>query len=330
MASRAIKLEKVRYGIAEWYGRLVPTLTHDEISSFAEIGSGKLSNLPCPFRQAASPGAKCNKKGGVCTLRRHSLQDDGSVELVGPAVTVCPSRFWAGNEVFRWIGETVLGSPEPTLVKEVPFLSSVVEEDSEEIGDAVGRIDSVLVDPVDDTLWCALELQAVYFSGPSMASHIEQYGATQQAPVFPDKVRRPDYRSSGPKRLMPQLQIKVPTLRRWGKKMAVLVDRPFFSSLGKVTKVPYLSNCDIVWFVVDYSPEDGSIILSEKVFTTLESSVEALTAGVPLSLEAFEEQVHSFLTGTDKRSLAKVVRLSAPTPPIDGGSHVGGIELPDE
>ena len=39
-------------------------------------------------------------------------------------------------------------------------------------------------------------------------------------------VRCPDRRSSGAKRLTPQLQIKVPTLRLWGAKLTVAVDAP--------------------------------------------------------------------------------------------------------
>lgn len=31
---------------------------------------------------------------------------------------------------------------------------------------------------------------------------------------------------------MPQLQVRVPTLRRWGKKLAVALDRAFFDALG--------------------------------------------------------------------------------------------------
>ena len=62
---------------------------------------------------------------------------------------------------------------------------------------------------------------------------------------FPEGIRRPDFRSSGPKRLMPQLQIKVPTISRWGKKMAVVVDLPFWESLGAITEVDHVSNCDL-------------------------------------------------------------------------------------
>ena len=53
--------------------------------------------------------------------------------------------------------------------------------------------------------------------------------------IFPAGRRRPDYRGGAPKRLMPQLQIKVPTLRRC-RKMAVVVDRAFFDSVGEMDK----------------------------------------------------------------------------------------------
>jgi hypothetical protein len=110
---------------------------------------------------------------------------------------------------------------------------------------------------------------------------------------FPVGRRRPDYRSSGPKRLMPQLQIKVPTLRRWGKKMAVVIDRSFFDSIGEMGHVDDLSNCDIAWFVVKYE-EDSKIAILKRDFvryTTLEKTVEGLTGGTPVSLREFEKRI---------------------------------------
>ena len=197
----------------------------------------------------------------------------------------------------------------------VDFLESLVSTDADEEGEeekdreAVGRIDTILIHPDKPSEWCALELQAVYFSGPGMPSHLAQY-ASATGLMFPDKQRRPDFRSSGPKRLMPQLQTKVPTLRRWGKKMAVVVDAPFFKSLGPMVAIPHLSNSDIAWFVVDYDPATGAVSLMKTVFTTLESSVEALTAGIPKSREAFEEKLAGLLTATNKAAKKKVIRLS--------------------
>ena len=53
-------------------------------------------------------------------------------------------------------------------------------------------------------------MQAVYFSGKSMENDFVQMRTwTGPGLLFPQVQRRPDFRSSGPKRLMPQLQIKV-------------------------------------------------------------------------------------------------------------------------
>jgi hypothetical protein len=94
---------------------------------------------------------------------------------------------------------------------------------------------------------------------------------------------------------MPQLQIKVPTLRRWGQKMAVVVDRGFYSALGPMELVQHVSNCDIAWFVLDIVEDtegDGAHLEGSTVhLTTLERAVEGLTAGRPVSREEFERRV---------------------------------------
>ena len=282
--------DKDRYGVGEWFGHIVsvtPGKILNELAAKATLGF-KQADMPCPFRETVEPGAKCNKKGGVCSLQIHRQNDGGAVAAVGSFITMCPSRFWQDASVFRWIGQEIIGTSKPVLIKEVDFLESVIapdtpDDDSEEAKerDAVGRIDTVLVHPEKPNEWCALELQAVYFSGAGMGSHLAQYKAATGL-VFPDKQRRPDFRSSGPKRLMPQLQ----------------------------TKVPHLSNSDIAWFVIDYDPADGAIKLHKKVFTTLESSVEALTAGIPKSREAFEDKLSSLQTATTKAAKKKIIRLS--------------------
>ncbi len=311
---KAAALDKARYGIGEWYGRLMPSLTPAERKVYGAIGMTK-SNVPCPFRQAAAPGSICNKLGGVCSLRLHRT-DDSTVTLEGQLVTVCPSRFWHGNKIFEWIGKEMVGTDKPKLIKEVGFLEALpgapaagaaigppAEEETEETGPPVGRIDSVLMNPSDPSKWCALEMQAVYFSGKKMGTHLTQYGDAPAVPVFPDRNRRPDWRSSGPKRLMPQLMTKIPSLRRWGKKMAVVIDAGFRRSLGPMTPVKHLSNADIAWFIVDYDLTTGDILLEKTVYTTLESSVEALTAGIPSSQEAFEKRLSDALAAGKAISL---------------------------
>lgn len=86
--------------------------------------------------------------------------------------------------------------------------------------------------------------------------------------------------------------------------MAVVVDRSFFRAMGRMRAVPNISNCDVAWFIVTFKEtENGRFrIMEDQVqFTTLEDSVEGLTAGVPVSLEVFE-----------KRILSKLQRLSRP------------------
>ncbi len=198
--------------------------------------------------------------------------------------------------MYRWVGEVVLGNPSPQIVKEVGFLESPGGQGE---GDEVSQIDRVLVTPGTQPLaWCALEVQAVYFSGAAMTKEWPGIaGHVGPGIPFPTGRRRPDYRSSGPKRLMPQLQIKVPSLRRWGKKMAVIVDESFWNALGRMDEVPDVSNCDIAWFVVGYDEDVEHVRLIARTahLTTLERSVEGLTAGVPVSLRAFEERIRAKL-----------------------------------
>jgi len=80
-------------------------------------------------------------------------------------------------------------------------MGGIQAEEGEE--DAVGKIDEVLVNAESGTLrWCALEFQAVYFSGKSMENDFKAMRDwTGPGVPFPAVQRRPDFRSSGPKRL---------------------------------------------------------------------------------------------------------------------------------
>ncbi len=255
---------------------------------------------PCPFRtDIVHP--TCTKPGGVCSLRLYT-DDGGPFRPVdgdrGMIRALCPYRFHQDNAAFRHIGERLLGDPSPTQAGEVGFLESTGNLDSA-AGEDVGRIDMILVasnvPAGGDMKWTAVEIQAVYFSGREMAIEFRDILERQGVAGMPVEGRRPDYRSSGPKRLMPQLQIKVPTLRRWGKKMALLVDKAFFMSMGQMKRVEHLSNCDVVWFLADFHRQPGddlySIEIVDEFGTTLESAIEGLTGGEAVSLEEFEARI---------------------------------------
>ena len=280
-----------RFGIGEWYGKSFVGLTRDQRIAYA-AGTG---THQCPFRMGGGP---CTKKGGVCSFRQYE-NDNGAAIPVSDVRTglrvLCPRRFEEDMTIFQWVGETILGTSTPDIAREVGFLRS-------EGGNAhVGRIDMVLANREAGFNWCALEIQAVYFSGRSMREEFRNIlNHAGERPPFPGHSRRPDYRSSGPKRLMPQLQIKVPTLRRWGKKMAVVVDRSFYESLGRMEEVSDLSSGDIAWFTVDFEEDQAAgrfrLVKHSVHVTTLERATEGLTGGYPVTLSEFEEGVRSKLS----------------------------------
>jgi Restriction endonuclease NotI len=257
---------------------------------------------PCPFKtDTAHP--VCTKKGGVCSLRLYTDVQGQIATVHGPRGQIralCPSRFHQQDVVFKHIGKNILSDDRPFQVGEVGFLESTGNLDSAS-GEDVGRIDMILVKsnaPPDHPMeWIAVEIQAVYFSGREMKIEFENLARNAGRATMPLEGRRPDYRSSGPKRLMPQLQIKVPTLRRWGKKMAVVVDEPFFSSMGEMQQARDVSNADIVWILVDFVPAERENVLElvvvKEIYTTLEHAIDGLTGGLPVTLDEFQRRIRN-------------------------------------
>ena len=291
-------------------GRIKPTY----ISRLEQLEEKRsielLTNKICPFKSKLETSILCTKDGGVCSLRLYKRDESGNTIPVkgsrGGIRATCPNRFHEDEKIFKWASQEILESSTPTLVGEVGFLSSSQTVDSEE-GEDVGRFDMILIDkskPADYPLpWTALEIQAVYFSGKEMQTEftgiINNIRDGGSGVIWPTENRRPDYRSSGPKRLMPQLQIKVPTLRRWGKKMTVVVDRSFYNSLGRMESVSEISNSDIAWLIVDFLPQPGTrrfgIMKSQIIYTTLEESVKGLTGGSAVPQAVFERKIREKL-----------------------------------
>ena len=310
---------KQRYGIAEWYGELFRNLGDVQRKTYA---TARNWDIDCPFmNQVSTLGPRsgklcCNKPGGVCSLRNfHEPGSLGGELEFGPITATCPNRFLEDATIVRHIGQAVLGADRPLFAKELPFLkrprnptayAAVAETEAEQMpptvgvedagSEDVGRIDLVFVDPQDAGNWCAVEMQAVYFSGGAMSDDFKAIKAFSGNGVpLPASARRPDFRSSGPKRLMPQLMIKVPTLRRWGKKMVVVIDEPFFNAMEAMQTVDHISNCDIVWVVVRFDENQGigraKLTVAHTLFTTLEAAVTGLTAGQPTTLSDFESKL---------------------------------------
>ena len=221
-------------------------------------------------------------------MRRYDADEDGRR---GPAsgnpVIMCPSRFQEDQRVVRWLAE-IVGFPvaDAMVAREVPFMIGTSTKRP------AGMIDLVVGRNSDGKLeWYGLEIQAVYFSGSGMQSEFEALVSDTNATApFPNANRRPDWRSSGAKRLMPQLQIKAPTLRRWATKIAVAVDRPFFDSIGGASPQPShdLDDGDIIWLVPELS-SDGRLVRGHWEVLTLEDSSEKLMAAATIRRSDFEQ-----------------------------------------
>ena len=228
-------------------------------------------------------------------------EDDGNgfvAQTEAGPLALCPSRFEQDNLLLKWLGD-IVGFPddEISIAREIPFMENL--QDSR----PAGKIDLIVARDTNGRLeWYGLEVQAVYFSGKSMTTEFETLLESDSLlPPYPGEVRRPDWRSSSAKRLMPQLQVKVPTLRRWGSKMAVAVDKPFFDSIGGPSEnySQDLGDGDIIWLVPSISQnQDGNLVLTRSHWEvlTLESASEKLLAARTIQRNEFERALRGRLT----------------------------------
>lgn len=294
------------WGIAEWYGRDIRAMSADGRKACAETaiatkrgGMSQVAQPECPFLSVVRPGATCNKPGGVCSIR--NFVNDRPEDDAQPAA-VCPNRFLELAEdvsVFKYLARELFGTDEAKVIKEIPFLNKVDADGTVRAAKA-GRIDWVLVpDPPQkgDTQakmdWLAIETQAVYFSGDSMDEDFQLYLKQPDALHGPSGQRRPDFRSSGAKRLAPQLSAKSPVMRRWGNKVVVIIDKAFFSELAALpTAVDEFDNADVVWLIMRFTDE-MNLVVDRMFFGTLEESIQALDATRPVPKQQFNADLRS-------------------------------------
>ncbi len=266
-----------RYGIAEWFGEPFDRMGPARRRELARAALNKAGALPCPFQ---SGDKRCTKKGGVCSIRAGG----------GPIVITCPQRFDQGDILPWWLAR-IVGFEDVYLAREVPFMRST------NTAREAGRIDLVVAQDGEATRWFGLEVQAVYFQGDAMGPEFEAL-LTDDTPGVPSPMgkRRPDWRSSSAKRLMPQLQVKAPTLMRWNSKLAVAVDMPFFEAVGGPSAAPSqdLNDGDIVWLVPRMSgnyrlePDHWEVL-------TLQASSEKLLSAKTVGRPDFENALRAKL-----------------------------------
>jgi Restriction endonuclease NotI len=222
----------------------------------------------CPFRDS-----KCTKGGKQHPLGICSFGDEKA------ATSVCPVRFLQGNRIFVDAGRIAFGEGKKIVV--VPEMRLLRVPDT---GKRIGKIDfliAVLDASGKPTDFAALEVQAVYISGKSVRPFFNEFLRTE---ILPEAAKaRPDYRSSAQKRLMPQLSLKVPVFRRWGKRFFVVVDQPFFTALPKIRRVEGKENSEITWLVYELNRNVSGIGYSlsdpEVIFTLWDDVLTALREG---------------------------------------------------
>ncbi|TNE60971.1 MAG: hypothetical protein EP335_18225 [Alphaproteobacteria bacterium] len=213
----------------------------------------------CPFRNSPCTKSSKTEPLGICSL------SDGE-----EAAALCPVRFLERDRCFVDAARLAFGPGASFGVfPEVRILRIEAEEDDQK-DRKIGKVDYLLgkIENGEVTDFAAVEVQAVYFSGGEIRSSLNQY-MNQPMGNVPLAERRPDFRSSAQKRLMPQLELKVPVFRRWGKKFFVVVDSQFFRALPGFKQTTQ-SNSELTWLGYPlrrvgerYQIQDPNIVFSE-------------------------------------------------------------------
>jgi hypothetical protein len=217
---------------------------------------------PCPFR-----GNECAKGNKVHPLGICSLSE-GKI-----ATVVCPVRFLEGGIMFQDAARIAFGQGVNCVaVPEVRVLEVLRDGKRKKIG----KVDFLLahIEKGKAVDFAALEVQAVYISGATIRPAFDRY--IRSGTLSSDGKRRPDFRSSAQKRLMPQLALKVPIFRRWGKRFFVATDSTFFSELPPM-RPQSSGNSEVTWLSYDFERqrEGGYHMQSPTVVHTLWEDVEA-------------------------------------------------------
>ena len=175
---------------------------------------------------------------------------------------------------------------------------------SDKQGRSAGNIDVVLVAYNDQGRvidFGALEVQAVYISG-NIRNAFEHYmkdprtrhDMMWEGPNYP----RPDYLSSSRKRLAPQLIYKGGILNKWGKKLAVVVDKNFFSTLPPLPGTSP-DKADIAWLIYNLAFESSQnrykLTSDQAVYTAFTPALERITTTDAGPVEEFVEHLQQKL-----------------------------------
>jgi hypothetical protein len=267
--------------------RIAEVFGHD-VSEHSEEAWSNRSKRHCRFRDSTCTKSSKTDPLGICTLA------DGP-----DAAALCPVRFLEGNRIFLDAARIAFGEvsslgvfPEIRIL-EIP--SARGEGKTTKIGKVdflIGKIESGMV-----TDFAAVEIQAAYFSSDSIRQVFNEYLSKRSIEGLNTK-RRPDFRSCAQKRLVPQLQLKIPVFRRWGKKFFVVVDSNFFGSLPTFPETTP-SNSEVTWLSYPIRKTGDRFLLSDPrvVFSEWDVVQNSLREGKPPEPDAIVRELQAKLDG---------------------------------
>jgi len=227
-------------------------------------------NKLCPFGNRVPSCTKDKAKNplGVC-----SIFNDGK-----PVIT-CPIRFRE-----RWV--IVEKAAEFFFRESVSWTSIAEVKLTDKTGKSAGNIDIVLVayDDYGNVIdFGSIEVQAVYISG-NIREPFEHYMAEPEAGKNftwsrKSNYPKPDYLSSSRKRLIPQVLYKGGILEAWRKKQAIVLQKAFFETLPKISKVNR-KEADLAWFLYDLELDKDEnryqLVTREVVYTKFEPALKRI------------------------------------------------------
>ena len=269
-----------RHPLAEVFG--FPT------GNFSPEASRHRANRLCPYNNKVPNCTKDKAKDplGVC-----SIYEDENVAIT------CPIRFRQD-----WL---IADDAAAFFFPQNRAWTSLTEVRlSDKQGRSAGNIDVVLVAYNDQGRvidFGALEVQAVYISG-NIRNAFEHYmkdprtrhDMMWEGPNYP----RPDYLSSSRKRLAPQLIYKGGILNKWGKKLAVVVDKNFFSTLPPLPGTSP-DKADIAWLIYNLAFESSQnrykLTSDQAVYTAFTPALERITTTDAGPVEEFVEHLQQKL-----------------------------------
>ncbi|MDP1851486.1 MAG: NotI family restriction endonuclease [Candidatus Planktophila sp.] len=232
----------------------------------------------CPFSSNLCTKDKANDPLGVCSVR------DVNQNLV----ITCPVRFKEDMIIAEEVSEFFFpGNDNWALIPEVRL--------DDIHGKSAGNIDLVIALLDEDRKiidFGSVEIQAVYISGnvrEPFKAFMKNPELFMEQPWKGNYYPRPDFLSSSRKRLIPQVAYKGGILQSWGKKQAIVIDKPFFET------IPTFPTClkeeaDLAWFIYELHPNGENkfnLKLSKTIYCKFLDMIDIINTPQPALLEDF-------------------------------------------